>query len=378
VIESNSIVAGIDIEPNSDLETSNVSITGNTVLSAGELGISVSLANITTASKVGPITVTGNTVKTAGSIGIYLINAIGTVCNGNYVQGSVSDGIYADAASLGAIISANTVRDAGRYGIYNKGTDVLISGNMIYDSVNDAIRIYIDSANTSIIGNQIYNSGAQGIYSIATRTFISGNNVRGTTTAAVYLAGSGEIIGNFIFTDYNGNVVTVGKNGATVHFDFANNSVESTTALASNKGVRLEYAAVGKIMGNSFTGLSQGVSIGSAAKDDLIIHDNQYYSCSASIAFGYYATGTVTLSAVGKTLLDSTDGAVTATLPDGVEPGTIKVIKMYNSTNPSTVSVSHHATSDPEVFTFDAVTDILILMWNGLEWVTISNVGVTV
>ena len=99
----------------------------------------------------------------------------------------------------------------------------------------------------------------------------------------------------------------------------------------------------------------------------------------AQTCFGIDETvaGAVTLQTFGTSYLDSTAGAVTATLPDGQFMGQKKIVRMSNATNPSTVSVSHHETSDPEVFTFAETTDILILEWNGLEWVTINNQGAT-
>jgi hypothetical protein len=54
----------------------------------------------------------------------------------------------------------------------------------------------------------------------------------------------------------------------------------------------------------------------------------------------------------------------------------VKVIGMSDATAASTVSVSHHVTTDPEVFQFAQTTDRLILQWDGIDWVTISNQGV--
>ena len=63
---------------------------------------------------------------------------------------------------------------------------------------------------------------------------------------------------------------------------------------------------------------------------------------------------------------------VTATLPDGFRVGQIKTIVMTDATTASTVSVTHHETSDPEVGTFDAMDETWALMWTGTEWVTIK------
>jgi hypothetical protein len=83
------------------------------------------------------------------------------------------------------------------------------------------------------------------------------------------------------------------------------------------------------------------------------------------------ATGTYTLSPYGHTIIDSSAGAVTGTLGSAATPGTIKTITMQDATASSTVSITNHVTSDPEVATFDAVDETLVLVWTGTEWATI-------
>ena len=87
-------------------------------------------------------------------------------------------------------------------------------------------------------------------------------------------------------------------------------------------------------------------------------------------------TGSPALRIHGYTLLDSSGGAITATLGSGTRVGSIKTIAMTDASNSSTVSVTNHETSDPEVFTFADVDDALVLMWTGTEWMTIANSGV--
>ena len=57
--------------------------------------------------------------------------------------------------------------------------------------------------------------------------------------------------------------------------------------------------------------------------------------------------------------------------------GDIKTIIMTDQTASSTVSVTNHVTSDPEVFTFDAVDEALVLLWTGTEWVTLYATATT-
>jgi ribosomal protein S3 len=83
-----------------------------------------------------------------------------------------------------------------------------------------------------------------------------------------------------------------------------------------------------------------------------------------------FTTGTVTLSTTGVTVLNAT-GAITGTLGSGSYIGQIKVITMQTNATSSTVSITNHQTSDPEVATFDAVDETGVFMWTGTEWITI-------
>ena len=69
--------------------------------------------------------------------------------------------------------------------------------------------------------------------------------------------------------------------------------------------------------------------------------------------------------------IDSTSNAVDATLADDTVIGRLTTIVMSEASNSSTVSIAHHVTSDPEVATFDAVDEVLVLMWTGTEYATI-------
>ena len=77
----------------------------------------------------------------------------------------------------------------------------------------------------------------------------------------------------------------------------------------------------------------------------------------------------------GITVLNSASAACNATLADGEMIGQIKTFVMSNASNSSTVTVAHHITSDPEVFTFAQVGDTLVLLWDGTDWITLVNVG---
>ena len=77
----------------------------------------------------------------------------------------------------------------------------------------------------------------------------------------------------------------------------------------------------------------------------------------------------------GTTLLDSSGAAVNITLANGELYGQKKTIVMIEASNSSTVTVAQHVTSNPEVFTFAAAGDSLVLMWDGTDWSTVANNG---
>lgn len=78
-----------------------------------------------------------------------------------------------------------------------------------------------------------------------------------------------------------------------------------------------------------------------------------------------------TLKVYGSSSLDSSSNAVDGTLGSGTFIGQIKTIVMTEASNSSTISVTNHQTSDPEVATFDAIDETGVFMWTGTEWVTI-------
>lgn len=106
--------------------------------------------------------------------------------------------------------------------------------------------------------------------------------------------------------------------------------------------------------------------------DDNTFPTNSPYNSAVELA-----TGTYTLAANKPTEIDSSGGAVTGTLGSGDHVGQIKTVVMTDATNSSTVSVTNHETSDPEVFTFDALDECLVLVWTGTEWATIKATATT-
>jgi len=126
-----------------------------------------------------------------------------------------------------------------------------------------------------------------------------------------------------------------------------------------------------------------------ASTSNMIVSGNHINSCNAAIVDGnssdtatriYDNTGSEEIATAGNptlqifdaSKLDSSEGVIAATLPDGKYMGQIKTIVMTDATNSSTVTITHHETEDNEVATFDAVDETLVLMWTGTQWVTIK------
>jgi len=103
-----------------------------------------------------------------------------------------------------------------------------------------------------------------------------------------------------------------------------------------------------------------------------IVSGSTYNETSGNTPTTEVLTGTVTITPyMDSATIVSSGGAVTATLGSGYYVGQTKTIVMTEATTSSTVSITNHETSDPEVATFDAVDETGVFMWTGTQWVTI-------
>ena len=91
-----------------------------------------------------------------------------------------------------------------------------------------------------------------------------------------------------------------------------------------------------------------------------------------------YTTGSPTLATNGMLALDSSGGAITATLPDGDILYQPILIHMSDASNASTVSVTNHESGDPTILTFNSTADKIVLEWMGTEYRTVYNSGVII
>ncbi len=93
-----------------------------------------------------------------------------------------------------------------------------------------------------------------------------------------------------------------------------------------------------------------------------------------------HVSTTAAMTTSGVTILDQGAGAtIVPTLANGLAYGELKLISMQTCTaNSATPTVALHETSDPEVFTFDAVDEYALLIWTGTEWATVVKTATAV
>lgn len=295
--------------------------------------------------------------------------------------------------------------DANVYtGIHTEQEDVLIANNYLEGFGDNAIDVaLISPGNVTVTGNKIRNhAGAISIYCKAEGSGLtfSNNHIynfsgdRSIQAIAVgiyiyaYAGNMNDIIvaDNYIYDlDTNATTNAIGifiqaKNG----YDIDNISITGNKCNIKNDSIT-EYGIYASIDANSTI-------------TDLIISDNEVSEVDDNqIHFGINAAGTLlrakvvdnvggdetlttaspTLHWWGYTELDTSNNDITGTLPDAYYIGQTKTIVLTDATEAgdggTTISATHHVTSDPEVCTFDAVDETWILQWTGTEWITLYN-----
>lgn len=174
------------------------------------------------------------------------------------------------------------------------------------------------------------------------------------------------------------------------HNTFSNISVKGTGTSSSSRGIAVygDYNLLSNIAvedtyynplyiskGGNDNLISSSYFKEGACANNTIIDDGANNSIVGCTGLGNEETvtsGSPTLKHWGVTKLNSAAGAITAILPDGQYAGEIKTIVMTDAGNRSTVSATHHETSDPQVAIFDGVDEIWVLIWTGTRWATLK------
>lgn len=153
-------------------------------------------------------------------------------------------------------------------------------------------------------------------------------------------------------------------------------TIEMTASGIISLGADVYAAAAGKVSALPTTGGSYfkiGICMEAATADGDIIQILPFeVGKLAKVTETILASGALSVVDGVTTELDSAAGAITGTLAAGSYIGQLKHIVMTDATASSTVSIANHVTSDPEVATFDAVDEYLLLTWTGTEWETVK------
>lgn len=315
-------------------------------------------------------------------------------------------------------VAHNVFERLGRHGFtMNDGQFNRIHDNLFIDSSLDQ---ETDSGSSKVSYNSYFNNtmrmidldgeasgDADGIYfSISGRTaagdvttIVTGNTIIGAHFIVLTLPYS--IISDNICTEFDGADVNYPPMWfyEMDHTLFRNNIVEATSfggASTNGRGavtfLDCDNSEVNGLICTNYDSGTGGHGVG--VRDcgnftlDGVVSAGHYgetvhlYSGNTGVivngglgGFTETVTGTVTLMEFGSSQLNSVGGAITATLPDGQGVGQRKMIIMTEASNCSTVSVTHHVTSDPEVYDLQDVGDTLILEWNGIDWLEVHNNG---
>ncbi len=150
-------------------------------------------------------------------------------------------------------------------------------------------------------------------------------------------------------------------------------------ALVSEKKSAAEVATYVHSTAGALTALNPVVSTtqfagysGGAAKSILATVIRDYMAIPPSETL---TTASTIVNPVGRTSLNAVGGVITVSLANGANIGQEKIIIMNDATFSATVSVTAHQTSAPEIFTFGAVGEYVILKWMGNPsggWITID------
>ena len=107
----------------------------------------------------------------------------------------------------------------------------------------------------------------------------------------------------------------------------------------------------------------------------LKLPDTVARSADLSTTETLLASGVVSIY-TDVTLIDSTAGAQTLTLANGVRLGQVKVIKMTVDNGDAVVTPVSFG--DGTTLTFDTAFDVTMLMWDGTAWQVLSNSGAVI
>ena len=270
------------------------------------------------------------------------------------------------------IVDHNIVRNSTEVGVYvYDGESVELNNNVIADSGDQGIYLR-DSSKIILRGGSVSGSGEEGIENRSDDTTIDNVRVYDSTDESLLCAGASDVrvTNNTFYSDSTGYLVVFQSSG-TDDITFTNNTVKSITP-AGNPGVSIAVAQKGIVSGNFILDCGTPMALASTVGDSVLVSNNQYTNNTANVSDARaYVTDGGTISSTGITQLNSSSSKVDVTLGEGENIGDIKTVVMREASNSSTVTVTKHDTSDPEIGTFDAIDEVWVLLWTGTEWTTL-------
>ena len=323
---------GFDIEPDLNEPIKDIIISNNQIYNVTRYGIVIAYSFVTTATNKVGLIISDNIIDTTGNIGILLDDVLGSTVSGNKVFNAGSIGIYSDLGST--------------------NNDIL--NNTIYHPAGECIKI------------------GQGVMNVI------GNNLNANAANAIYAGNEGGVI------SHNRIVASGGHYGITLQSNakytiVSNNYLDGTDSTAGGIGIYHISASYCHILDNTLVNWKDGINLLRSSSDTTLLGDNIFYNNVRNVYDGRaFTTTPVTLSTVGISQFDAKAGPITATLPDGEYKGQRKICLAITSANHTILTVTHHETSDPEIFLFNEAYDYLELVWGGTKWLTVKNFGVAI
>ena len=335
----------------------------------------------------------------------YCTNVIVTGCKFKNING---DGVY-HYYSKWASVTNNYFNNCGYTdSIIFEGADrCTAANNIILNSNMRSILLNTGSSYSTVTGNTIYYdtaplTGGDGIYLASVKNcVVSGNYIEyNTGLVLVDCGGIGTIPGLNDITDSKHKIIGNILNNCGVDADYTamniytdNNDISGNYITGGTHGISVDDCDGNHIQGNDIR--VTGYSVTMAGKSGRADPTNTYVlnnflstqphdEGTGTIFKGNYPT-TYTLTLNNQTVLgtgatyvgydsvklDSASNAVNTTLSSGYYVGQIMTFVMTEASTSSTLTITNHQTSDPEVATFDAVDEAGVFMWTGTEWITI-------
>jgi regulator of RNase E activity RraB len=163
-------------------------------------------------------------------------------------------------------------------------------------------------------------------------------------------------------------------NAGGLDIKFTGNQIESiaTDFFKDDSSTNTNYFLT--LSGNSFADcilpMQNGVNINTYAAGNFADDVSQIGMFPGSKT---YSSASATVDQFANATIDSSANAVALTLNDGKHFEQQIAVVMSDASNVSTLSVTSHETSSPEVFTFNAVGQTVVLIWNNVHWATIKS-----